>query len=434
MVKKVALFILLFSVMSGDFVLAKDDLQKVIDDTPANGVIELSDQVYDGNITISKPLTINGSKKTIIRGDGTGNVISILAENVHIENITVENSSFSLNSTEEFAAIKIHTDHNTIKDLQIKDAYHGIYLSQAHYNTIENIHVSGKGNQTVNGQGNGIHVYYSNFNQLIENEITGTRDGLFFDYSNENEVKGNVLKNTRYGLHFMYSNHNLFLNNQFSFNTGGAAIMNSSHNTIHQNEFSLNQSTRSFGLLLQMANDNTITENVFFQNQRALFIDQSQNNRIEANDISQNQIGMELWASAKHQVITENTFFRNVASIITIGGLPETKWSENNRGNDWGNDIPLFDLNQDGIGDTPLKYSSSLYRLIEKNELVYLFLNSPTIMMYEKINQLVNKDEVMLVDEHPLMTKRSNRLLTWTTVPLLLIMIAVYIGRKRRKL
>ncbi|OLO28640.1 copper-binding protein [Alkalihalophilus pseudofirmus] len=432
MVKKVALFILLFSVIGTSFTFAQDDdLQKIIDTTQENGVIELADQVYHGNIVITKPLTIIGSEETIIRGDETGNVISILAENVHIEKVTIENSSFSLNSEEEFAAIKIHTDHNIIKDIIINNSYHGVYLSQAHDNRIENVRVTGRENKSIHGQGNGIHVSYSNRNQLIDNIVTGTRDGMFFDFSNENKVENNVLTHSRYGLHFMYSNENHFTNNQFSFNTGGAAIMNSNHNVMIENEFSLNQSTRSFGLLLQMANDNTITENQFFQNQRGLFIDQSQNNRIEKNNIIQNQIGVELWASSKNQVFTENTFLKNVASVITAGGIPETKWSENNRGNDWGPDHPLLDLNQDGIADTPFKYSSSLYRLIEENELVYLFLNSPTISIYEKMNQLIYKDEVMVTDEHPLIHKDSSLQSTWLVAPFILLWVVLY--WKRRK-
>ncbi|MFV8827723.1 nitrous oxide reductase family maturation protein NosD [Alkalihalobacterium sp. APHAB7] len=433
MVKKVALFLLLFSVIGHTFTFAQDDLQKIIESAPEHGVIELADQVYHGNIVITKPLTLIGSRETVIRGDGTGNVISIIAENVQIENVSVQNSSFSLNSEEEFSAIKVHTDHNVVKNITITDAYHGVYLSQAHDNLIEAVFVSGQGNNAIHGQGNGIHVSYSNRNQFIDNIVTGTRDGLFFDYSNENEVKNNKLTHTRYGLHFMYSDDNQFMNNQFSFNTGGAAIMNSRNNLIANNEFSLNQSTRSFGLLLQSANDNVITENEFFQNQRAFFIDQSQNNRIEKNNIIQNQIGVELWASSKNQTFTENSFLKNVASVITVGGVPETNWSEHHRGNNWGPNMPLLDLDQNGIGDTPLKYSSSLYRLIQENELVYLFLNSPTISVYEKMNQLIHKDEVMVVDEHPLIQQDTSLRLAWVTAPLILLWIALYSKRRTNK-
>ncbi|MGO4888458.1 nitrous oxide reductase family maturation protein NosD [Anaerobacillus sp. MEB173] len=411
MKKVVALwfFIFVLQVNITAFAETNVNLQQLIDQTPEYGVIELDNQTYIGNLSITKPLTIIGSEKSVIRGDGTDNVISIHAEGVRVENVKIENSGKSRNTEEEHAGIKIHSNHNVLKDIMIDDSFHGVYLSQAHYNELHNISVTGMGGNTVAAQGNGIHVYYSNSNQLIDINVTGTRDGLFFDYSNDNEVVGNVLSETRYGLHFMYSNNNRFYNNRFVFNTGGAAIMNSHQNEVIGNEFSFNQSTRSFGLLLQMANENTICDNTFFQNQRGLFIDQSQLNRIENNQIFQNQIGVEIWASAKHQTFTNNHFFKNTAAVITAGGRSENNWSENGLGNYWGNTVPQLDLNQDGIGDFPVEYTSSLYQLIEENELAYLFLNSPTIAIYEKMNELLSRQQVMFVDDYPLLNNKEEK-------------------------
>ncbi|MBU8908333.1 nitrous oxide reductase family maturation protein NosD [Desertibacillus haloalkaliphilus] len=435
MKKLVALCVTWLVIVLGNAsVSAETSLQQMIDDTPENGVLELSDQVYEGNITITKPITIIGSEHTVIRGDQRGNVIEIFGSGVHLKKLSVQDSGIDRNSEEEYAAIKVHSDENHIESITISNSFHGIYLSQAHENRIEGIDVTGVDvSGQVAAQGNGIHVYYSNGNTIINNHVTGTRDGIFFDYSNENEVVDNMISETRYGLHYMYSDDNRFDNNSFSQNTGGAAIMHSRRNELTNNTFSLNQSTRSFGLLLQSANDNVVTGNEFFQNQRGVFIDQSQRNYLANNEFFQNHIGIEIWASANDQTFTENTFFRNIASVITVGGQSTNQWSEGDMGNYWGRELPLLDLDQDGVGDFPVTFESGLYQLIEENELAYLFLKSPTITIYEKMNQLLSRQKVMFVDEYPLVDGDSTPLLS--RIPFFLLLVAVVaIGLRRRQL
>lgn len=429
----VALWILIFIVIDDVYATTTNELQLLIDQTPEYGVIELANQTYTGNIIITKPLTIVGSGETVIRGDGTNNVVAIFGEHVTLKNLKIENSGKSRNTEEEHAGVKIHSNHNKLENITVDDSFHGVYLSQAHFNELINLQITGMGNNTVAGQGNGVHVYYSNNNRLIDIFVTGTRDGLFFDYANENEVIGNVLTHSRYGLHFMYSDDNRFYNNKFNYNIGGAAIMNSNRNELINNEFAFNQSTRAFGLLLQMANENIIIGNQFLQNQRGFFIDQSQLNQIKENQIFLNQIGIEIWASAKHQTFTENSLFKNIISVITAGGPTENNWSENNRGNYWGTAIPLLDLNQDGVGDFPIKYTSSLYQLIEKNELSYLFLNSPTIAIYEKINELLNRQQVMFVDEYPLLYQEKESSNHWLALLAPILLAGWYLNRRRKK-
>ncbi|WP_017756243.1 nitrous oxide reductase family maturation protein NosD [Calidifontibacillus oryziterrae] len=387
------------------FVFAEISLQEVVDLAEENDVIKLENKIYDGNLVITKPITIIGQSTTIIKGDGTGNVITIKSPNVRLENLTVTNGSFNRNTGEEFAGIKIMADHTIIKNITITDCFHGVYLSQSHYNEVSNIHVTGSKNGEIAGQGNGLHVYYSNYNKLLNNVIDGTRDGIFFDYSNHNVTIGNSIKHTRYGLHYMYSDHNEFYSNAFSYNLGGAAIMHSRGLVLRDNQFTLNQGTRSYGLLLQASNESVVAENKFFQNQRGIYIDQSQKNKIHNNEFVQNQIGIEVWASSSNLVFTENRFSNNIASVLTLGGKDKNSWSENGRGNYWGKAIPVLDLDQNGIGDYPVQYKSSLYQLVEENELAYLFLKSPAIKIYEKMNELLNKQEVMFRDEYPLIER-----------------------------
>lgn len=415
------------------FVSADNSLQQLIDSTPENGVITLTDQVYKGNLVITKPLTIKGSGQSVIDGDGKGNVILIKAPHVHLENLIIKHSSISLNSQEEFAAIKVNSDANVLKDLVISDSYHGIHLQYSDHNILQHVTVHGMGNHEIAGQGNGFQLDHSNGNQLLDNQIDETRDGIYFYYSENNRVVGNEIRNTRYGLHYMYSDNNQFYRNRFLFNTGGAAIMHSKNLVLQDNEFSFHEGTRSFGMMLQASDDNLVKHNRFFQNQRALYLDMSLRNRFEGNEFVRNQVGIELWASSTDQVFTENKFEDNISPVATVGGHSSNQWDDNGKGNDWGRDFPLLDVDQDGIGDNPVRYQSSLYQLLQENELVYLFLNSPAIHIYEKMNQILNNTEVMFEDRYPLV--RHQERISWGWLAGLLLALAFSWGcwQQRRK-
>lgn len=432
--KKTLWLLLLFSLFTfQEKGSAADNLQAVIDSAEDGEVIKLEDKTYTGNIVIDKPLTLIGQKGTVIEGDGKGNVISLQASGITVSDLDVRKSGMDRNSPEEYAGIKVYTDGNTLRNIRIENAFHGVYLSKAHYNTIENIRIRGLGKEEIAAQGNGLHIYYSNGNLLKNNYIEGTRDGMFFDYANDNKALKNEISKTRYGLHYMYSDRNEFKNNIFTFNTGGAAIMHSNQLTLENNQFIFNYGHRSFGLLVLSANENNIENNTFYMNQRGLYIDQSTDNLFRSNHISQNQIGIELWASSNEQVFTENMIKDNIIPAVTLGGSGRNEWSHEGLGNNWGNSFPLLDLDQDDVGDSSAVYESSLYELIEDQELVYLFLKSPAIKIYEKMNQLLDNEKVMFEDHHPLVDKRKPKLYL-PAIVLIITAVITAIFAKRRQL
>ncbi|RSD27211.1 nitrous oxide reductase family maturation protein NosD [Mesobacillus subterraneus] len=431
--KKILWLLLLFSAfIFTEKGTAAENLQAVINSAKDGSVIKLEDKIYAGNIVIDKPLTLMGTNETLIEGDGKGNVISVRAPGVTISDLKVSKGGMDRNSAEEYAAIKIYTDGNVLRNIGIDESFHGIYLSKAHNNTIENVRVKGLGKEEIAAQGNGLHVYYSNGNLLINNYVVGTRDGMFFDYANDNKVIGNEITKTRYGLHFMYSDRNEFKNNIFTFNTGGAAIMHSNQLKLKNNQFIFNYGHRSFGLMLLSANQNDIENNTFYMNQRGLYIDQSTDNLIKSNQIFQNQIGIELWASSNEQVFTENKIEENTIPAVTLGGSGRNDWSQEGTGNNWGTSFPLLDLDQNGVGDSPAIYKSSLYELIEDQELVYLFLKSPAIKVYEKMNQLMDNEKTMFEDQHPLTDSEKPNFYLSGLVIFAVIISAIIV--KRRKL
>lgn len=429
--------ILLFFLMLGialiipSKIFAEENLQNLIDSLDDGAVLHLENKTYEGNIVIDKPIEIIGQNHTVIKGDGKGNTISIKTSGVTIRNVTVTHGSMNLNSSEEFAGIKVYEDGNIIDSVTVKHSFHGIYLSQSHHNTIQNSHIIGLGKGEIAKQGNGLHIYYSNDNILKNNVVEGTRDGMYFDYANNNEIIHNHLSETRYGLHFMYSHDNHFKGNTFTFNEGGAAVMESHGNKLAQNEFIFNYGHRSFGLLLLSSFDTVIENNTFFMNQRGLYIDQSTNNLIKNNHIVKNQIGVEIWASSNEQIFTQNKIEENTIPVFALGGQGRNEWSKDGAGNDWGPQFPILDLNQDKIGDDPIIYQSSLAELIEDQEITYLFLKSPAITVYEKINQFFSKPKTMFEDPAPLVNNKEFKLpWIWVVTASIIVILILLKGRQ----
>ncbi|MDQ0215625.1 nitrous oxidase accessory protein [Oikeobacillus pervagus] len=380
-------------------------LQELIDGTPKGGELKLEAKTYNGNIVINKPLTIKGKKGTVINGDQTGNVIEVTSDDVTLANLTIKHSGMSRSSEEEYAGVRVMGDHTILKNLTITDSFHGIFLNKTKDVTITGTEITGQTTKNLGDQGNGIHIVRSGENKIVNNSIQGTRDGIYVEYSDNNKINHNTVTQTRYGLHYMYSNYNNFEKNYFNRNTGGAAIMHSDHIVLKNNSFSFNQGSRSFGLIVQTSRDIQVVNNEFHLNQRGLYLEQSTSNLIEGNDFFHNQIGIELWSSATAQTFLKNTFNKNISDVITVGGKSNNEWFKNKEGNYWNK--PMVDLNQDQVGDTAFEYTSSLGELIEKNELAYLFLNSPAIKLYEKNNELFSNQKVMALDQYPLLKERN---------------------------
>ena len=428
--------LLILILMSSSFLFANavnavetDLLQQLIDDAPVDGVLELEAKTYKGNIVISKPLTVIGKEGTTIQGDETSNVIEIRSDGVTLETLAISGSGMSRSSQEEYSGVRVMANDAVLKNLEITNSYHGIYLNKSKNTRMSKIKVVGHGANELGNQGNGIHIMRSSENYIDNSYLEKTRDGIYVEYSHNNRIDNNTMTDTRYGLHYMYSNHNSFTGNDFVKNVGGAALMHSDHILLENNKFSFNQGSRSFGLLVQTSRDIHVLNNEFHLNQRGLYLEQSTSNRIEGNDFFHNEIGIELWTSSTSHVFIENHFAKNKVHALTIGGESNNDWFENGVGNYW--NMPILDFNQDGIGDEPLEYSSSLSELVEQNELAYLFLSSPAIKIYEKANDLRTQQKVMVLDEYPLLSERKPVNLTSVGVTAVFVGVGIFFYRRR---
>lgn len=385
---------------SSDDSKGTNEIERLIQNAEIGEEIVIPQGIYRGNLHIDKSVSLIADKNVTIIGERKGDVISLEANEITLAGFTIKNSGRTL--TTDDAAIKIRSNKNRIYNNRIIDSLHGIYLDTAKENVIEGNSIMGDKALVSADRGNGIHLFYSNNNTIIANQIYESRDGIYFSFADYNDIKGNNIHDTRYGLHYMYSDDNSFFNNRFYDNIGGAAIMYSNRITLENNHFYNNRGIISFGLLLQTANDNVIKNNRMTMNQKGLFMDQSNRNLIGDNQISNNNIGIEIWTSSIENSFTQNQLSNNALQYSSNGKHDENNWSMEGIGNYWSNHVP-YDLDDNGVGDRPYTYSTSFGEVLAQNELGYLFLDSPALKLYESVKNTLSKDHMQITDPHPIL-------------------------------
>ncbi|HET9857272.1 MAG TPA: nitrous oxide reductase family maturation protein NosD [Chthoniobacterales bacterium] len=348
-------------------------LQERIDTAARGDTIHLESGVHRGPILIDKPVGLVGEKGAEIRGNGSGNVVTVSADGVTLRGLRIAGSGLRL--SDDDAAIFVTGNRAKIDNCVIADSLHGVYLKKVSGAQILNNRIQGKTTLTAstdpvekgigtnaencdttlvsNRRGNGIHQWNCENNLLRGNDISDTRDGIYFSFTNNSRVENNVIHHVRYGLHYMYSDGNVFEGNTFAENAAGAAIMFSKDLVIRGNRFVNNRGHRAYGLIFQSSDRSTLEGNVITENAVGLSFNQCNANIIAGNRVAHNYIGLRVGSNSDGNQFTENVIAQNLHPVETGGSdVSGTRWSVNGVGNFWGDGFEP-DLDHDGINDLP---------------------------------------------------------------------------------
>lgn len=358
-------------------------LQKAIDSASDGSTLKLSAGIYKGKIVISKPITIVAKEDgVIIQGNGEGNVVTITASNVKLENLKIIKSG----KRREFldSAIFVKNAKNIqIKNVQISDSYIGIFLDNVSNSKILNNKISSK-DKAIDLRGDGIRLWFSHNNIIEKNEFLNVRD-IVMMHSNKNIIVNNIMKNCRYSVFCFYSKSNIIKNNNIKNSSVGIYIEGSQSTKIDKNTIkgTLGLAT-SMGILLKGTSDAKITKNSIGECNQAFYIDNSPKkigtkNYIRENKIMYSTIGLDFRGYSLKNVIQKNQIFANMDNIMTDNHKGYTNKNEI-EGNYW-DDYKGFDLDNDNIGDT--SYVKYLYfdQIWVKNPKVRFFYGTPIISM-----------------------------------------------------
>lgn len=347
---------------------------------PAPDTLRLAPGVHPGPMVLERPTVLLGQPGSVIRGDGTGTVLTVLGAGSVVRGVQVENSGRSADSDD--AGIMVRADSVLIEDVEVREVLFGIYLREARGSIVRRNTISGRPAAREGDRGDGITLFHSPGTLVEDNVISGVRDGIYFSYSDSALVRGNRAERMRFGLHYMFSHENRFERNVFRYGAAGAVIMNSRGVVVEHNVFAWNTGSRSYGLLLQTASNPVVRENLLVGNGIGAFFDNVIGGRFEENLVAANWLGLQLYSNSESTTITGNALAANTFDASGGGGEGYVFCAEG-RGNHWSAATRGYDLDGDGTLDQQHSAGSPLMELARERSSLRLFLTSPAASALE---------------------------------------------------
>ena len=204
-----------------------------------------------------------------------------------------------------------------------------------------------------------IYLEFSNNNSISLNNIWnitfdmfGYASGIFLMYSNDCNINHNTINEAYVGIMSGYNSGTMIDYNNVS-NTFGGIVTGLALNTTIKNNYLFNN---TYGILLQETNETIVKENQAIENEiYGIYLWGStigcHDNTIIQNQIYDNSLyGVILNEWTSHNLVYRNYFVGNGVNAQDNGTLNE--WDDGAMGNYW-DDYLGFDLNDDGIGDSP---------------------------------------------------------------------------------
>ena len=354
----------------------------------------------EGNLIISKQLTLIGDKYPIIDGQNKFEVFSIKASKVVIDGFKIYHSGTS--NLDDYAGIKIYDSREvTIQNNILDDTYFGIYLQYAKRCVIKNNQLKAY-NKEEQQSGNGIHCWKSDRISITGNTVDGHRDGIYFEFVTNSFIKSNTTSNNiRYGLHFMFSNNDTYQFNSFIGNGAGVAVMYSNKVSMLNNQFKENWGDAAYGLLLKEISDSYITGNTFEKNTTGIYLEGASRINMSHNIFKNNGWAMKIQASCMDITVSTNNFVGNTFDIGTNGSLVLNTFNKN-----YWDKYEGYDLNHDTMGDIPYRPVSMYSMIVEQNPPAMMLFRSFITSLLDKTEKLIpSLTPENLKDNTPLMRK-----------------------------
>lgn len=352
----------------------------------------------EGNIIVNKPLTIIGVDDPVFDGENETEVITIVANHVWIEGITIQNVGTSY--LEDRAGLRVKKSrHFTLINNRLLNTFFGIYLEYASHGRVEGNELIGDAKEE-SSSGNAIHLWYCKHIHVLNNEVSHHRDGIYFEFVDSSFIRGNLSHhNLRYGLHFMFSNNDEYDYNTFRENGAGVAVMFSKWISMRNNQFERNWGKASFGLLLKEIYDAEIVENHFEQNTIGIFVEGSTRINYLNNEFLNNGWAVKMSGGCLDNVMSRNNFMSNTFDLAVASNINNNTFN----GNHWSS-YTGYDLDKDGIGDIPYRPVKLFNYVVQKTPEAMVLLRSlfvDLINFSEKVSPVFTPKNV--IDETPAM-------------------------------
>ncbi|MDD5329199.1 MAG: nitrous oxide reductase family maturation protein NosD [Sulfuricella sp.] len=385
--------------------------QKLVDATPAGGVLKPKPGAYAGPVLVDKPIVIDGGGKVTIDGGDKGTVFVLKANSSTIRGLHLTGSG-SNHDTDD-ACINVRGNNNYVESLVIDNCLFGIDLKQSSHNVVRNNQIRSKP-VDLGIRGDGIRLWYSMDNRIEGNRVVDSRDNVAW-YSNRNVFYRNYGTRSRYSIHFMFANDNMVDGNSFYDNAVGVYLMYSENTVVRNNLFSHSTGATGMALGFKEASEALIENNEIIYCAIGIGTDLSPFQpgtaiRVKDNRFAYNGVAIAFNSDRDGHFFTNNVFEGNLTDV-SVGGAGSAKrnlW----RGNYW-DDYQGFDRNNDGVGDTPYNLYAYADRIWMEVPHARFFKNAPLMEALDFLERLApfSDPEMILSDDAPLfhLPKRARK-------------------------
>lgn len=382
--------------------------QALVDAAEPNSTLTPPPGTYAGPVTLDFPLTIDGKGEVTIDAGGKGSVIYLDTDGAVIKNLHLTNSGGSHNDID--SAVQVRGKFNVIKDNIIDNCLFGIDLQQSDFNIIRRNRISSK-SVDLGMRGDSVRLWYSFNNKITDNIIRDSRDMVVW-YSAENTIARNDSRNGRYSLHFMYSRFNDVDSNHYENNSVGIFLMYSDSVVVRNNYIAYANGPTGMGVGFKESSDVEVSNNKILYCATGLYIDVSPyqpdtTNRIHDNVIAFTSIAIDFLNDWTGNIFEGNSFKGNQTQISVAGGKTANRNSW--KANYW-DDYEGFDLDHDGIGDTPYELYGYADRIWMDVPAARFLKGTPVMAVLDFLERLApfSSPDMLVRDEKPLMSAKVN--------------------------
>lgn len=354
-------------------------LAQLIDQADSGSTIVPPPGIYEGNLRIHRPVTLDGRGEVIFDGLGEGTVVEISSADVTLRNIIVRASGNDVPT--ESAGIRAVNGPVVIEGCTVENVLFGIDLRESPGSIIRNNTVVGM-DLEPGRRGDGIRLWWSHDCTIEGNFVRDSRDMVFW-YSENLRINRNRVTRSRYGLHFMYSHDTELRENDLWENSVGVYLMYSNRITLENNRMRNNRGASGYGIGLKDCDDIIVSGNALLANRVGAYIDNSPSSvdstgLFEANLIAFNEVGLLATPNTHDNVFTGNSFIENEDPAATHGRgkLMKNAFTRDGIGNFW-SDYAGFDRDGNGIGDLPYEATSLFGAMLAREPNLRLFVHSP---------------------------------------------------------
>jgi nitrous oxidase accessory protein len=359
--------------------------------------------VHPGPLLVDRALTVRGERGAIVDGGGSGSTLTVTASGTRVEDLAVRHCGTRVITVD--AGVRVLEAANvTLTRLALGDVLYGVDVERSPNLVVRDCvlrgRVAGGGDD---GEGNGLHVWYSTGATLTGNDVSHFEDAVYLSFANDARAIGNRLHDDgRYGFHTMYCQGSVLERNVFTRNAAGCAIMFSNHLRVAHNRFEHNRGPRTYGLLLRDCSDGTFEGNALVDNTIAMFLDNSNRNRVRENLLLDNGWGVLMFSSCAGNEFTRNAFLHDDYAVAIDMKYTDNRFDDGRVGNYWSDHAP-YDLDGDGLGDAPYSPVGTFAFLSKQYPDLSVLAKSPAVAalsVAEQVLPAMRPSEAM--DRHPL--------------------------------